>query len=77
MKPMLAIHTSYDPLVPVSIPNTYSTLVELAGTSSLFVQQFVKHDGHCAISPNEMSRGFEELRAWKNAGSRPVGGELK
>lgn len=76
-KPMLAIHTSYDPLVPVTIPNTYSTLVELAGTSNLFVQQFVEHDGHCAILPSEMSRGFEELREWKNNGTRPAGGELK
>jgi pimeloyl-ACP methyl ester carboxylesterase len=76
-KPMLAIHTSYDPLVPVTIPNTYSTLVELAGTQSLFVQQFVKHDGHCAILPAEISRGFAELREWKKNGTRPVGGELK
>jgi pimeloyl-ACP methyl ester carboxylesterase len=76
-KPMLAIHTSYDPLVPVTIPNTYSTLADLAGTSSLFVQQFVKHDGHCAILPEEMSRGFSELREWKNSGTRPIGGELK
>jgi pimeloyl-ACP methyl ester carboxylesterase len=76
-KPMLAIHTSYDPLVPVTIPNTYSTLVELVGTQSLFVQQFVKHDGHCAILPAEISRGFAELREWKNNGTRPVGGELK
>jgi hypothetical protein len=76
-KPMLAIHTSYDPLVPVTIPNTYSTLVELAGTQNLFVQQFVKHDGHCAILPAEVSRGFAELREWKKNGTRPAGGELK
>lgn len=76
-KPMLAIHTTYDPLVPVTIPNTYSTLVELAGTQSLFVQQFVKHDGHCAILPAEMSKGFAELREWKKNGVRPAGGELK
>jgi pimeloyl-ACP methyl ester carboxylesterase len=76
-KPMLAIHTSYDPLVPVTIPNAYSTLVELAGTQSLFVQQFVKHDGHCAIAPPEVARGFAELRDWKKNGTRPVGGELK
>ncbi|HVO98903.1 MAG TPA: DUF6351 family protein [Bryobacteraceae bacterium] len=76
-KPMLAIHTSYDPLVPVSIPNTYATLVELAGTQNLFVQQFVKHDGHCAILPEETSKGFSELVNWKKTGARPAGGELK
>jgi hypothetical protein len=76
-KPMLAIHTSYDPLVPVTIPNTYSTLVELAGTQSLFVQQFVKHDGHCQIHADEVAKGFAELREWKKNGTRPIGGELK
>jgi pimeloyl-ACP methyl ester carboxylesterase len=76
-QPMLAIHTSYDPLVPVTVPQAYSTLVELVGTQSLFVQQFVEHDGHCAILPEEISKGFSELRAWKKTGTPPAGGELK
>jgi pimeloyl-ACP methyl ester carboxylesterase len=75
-KPMLAIHTSYDPLVPVYIPNMYESTVEQAGSAALFVQQFVKHDGHCAILPDEISRGFTELRTWKATGSRPQGGEV-
>lgn len=76
LNPMLAIHTSYDPLVPVSIPNMYEATVELAGTERLFVQQYVPHDGHCAIQPEEIARGFAELRAWKSKGLRPQGGEL-
>ena len=75
-RPMLAIHTSYDPLVPVWIPNQYSTSVELAGTGNLFVQQYVNHDGHCAILPAEISRGFTELREWKSNGTRPRSGEV-
>ncbi len=74
--PMLAIHTSYDPLVPVWIPNTYNTTVELAGASNLYVQQFVKHDGHCTIAPDEIARGFSELRDWKSKGMRPHAGEV-
>jgi len=76
LNPMLAIHTSYDPLVPVWIPNSYETTAELAGTGNLFVQQYVNHDGHCAITPEEISRGFSELRAWKEKGTRPRGGEV-
>jgi pimeloyl-ACP methyl ester carboxylesterase len=75
-KPMLAIHTSYDPLVPVYIPNMYESTTESAGSGSLFVQQFVKHDGHCTILPGEISRGFAELREWKSSGVRPQGGEV-
>jgi pimeloyl-ACP methyl ester carboxylesterase len=74
--PMLAIHTSYDPLVPVWIPSAYETATEQAGDSNLFVQQYVNHDGHCAILPDEIRRGFSELIDWKEHGVRPSGGEV-
>ena len=76
MRPMLAIHTSYDPLVPVWIPNEYSSSADIAGSSNLFVQQYVNHDGHCAIQADEISRGFSELREWKSKGTRPHAGEV-
>jgi len=34
-----------------------------AGTQGLFVQQYVNHNGHCAITPDEIALGFSELRA--------------
>jgi pimeloyl-ACP methyl ester carboxylesterase len=73
-RPMLAIHTSYDPLVPVRIPARYPELVEQTGSSAMFVQQYVKHDGHCAISPSEVADGFAELREWKDKGLKPHAG---
>jgi pimeloyl-ACP methyl ester carboxylesterase len=73
-RPMLAIHTSYDPLVPVRIPARYPELVEQTGSSALFVQQYVKHDGHCQILPNEVAAGFTELREWKEKGVKPHAG---
>ncbi len=76
-KPMLAVHTTYDPLVPVTIPNMYTSLTEQAATSNLFVQQYVKHDGHCTILPGEVAKAFAELREWKSSGVRPTGGELR
>jgi pimeloyl-ACP methyl ester carboxylesterase len=76
-KPMLAVHTSYDPLVPPSIPNMYESLVEQAGTATHFVQEYVKHDGHCVILPNEIAKAFSRLREWKSSGVRPPGGELQ
>ena len=73
-RPMLAIHTTYDPIVPPWVPNTYSRLTEQMGTQNLFVQQYVKHDGHCAINNTEVARGFAQLREWKNHGVRPPAG---
>lgn len=75
--PMLAIHTTYDPLVPVRIPDLYPALAESNGASDLFVQQYVHHDGHCAIQPDEIAQGFSELRDWKNAGVKPHSGVHK
>ena len=72
--PMLAIHTSYDPLVPVRIPNMYPSIAERAGSQDLFVQQYVKHDGHCNIRPEEIAQGFQELRDWKDKGVKPPHG---
>ncbi len=71
---MLAIHTTHDALVPPWIPNMYSTLAERAGSDQLFVQQYVKRNGHCAILPAEIGRGFEQLRKWVAAGTRPPSG---
>jgi pimeloyl-ACP methyl ester carboxylesterase len=76
-RPMLAIHTSYDPLVPTYIPNMYQVLAEQSGSANLFVQQYVTHDGHCSILPAEVAQGFRELRAWKDQGVRPRGGAQK
>lgn len=72
--PMLAIHTSYDPLVPVRIPDRYPELAQQSGSQAMFVQQYVKHDGHCAILPAEIAAGFSELRAWKDTGVKPHSG---
>lgn len=72
--PMLAIHTTYDPLVPVRIPDLYPGIADRAGSADMFVQQFVEHDGHCTILPAEIGRGFTALREWKNHGTRPAYG---
>lgn len=72
LRPLLAIHTTYDPVVPAWIPNFYSSLAEQAGNAGLFVQHYVKHDGHCAIRPEEVSSGFAELRQWKESGTRSI-----
>ena len=76
-KPMLAVHTVYDPIVPAWVPNNYQVIAEGAGTSQWFVQQYVTHDGHCTITAPEIAKAFSELREWKASGVRPGGGELK
>ncbi|MEX2263414.1 MAG: hypothetical protein WD696_15765 [Bryobacteraceae bacterium] len=71
VRDMLAIHTTYDPLVPPWTTNPYAEIVDRAGRSNFFVQQYVKRDGHCAITPSEVMTGFRQLKEWKTTGKRP------
>jgi pimeloyl-ACP methyl ester carboxylesterase len=73
-RPLLALHTTYDPVVPSWVPREYALLTRSAGKGDLFVQQYVKRDGHCSITPEEIGRGFTQLRTWKTTGVKPNAG---
>jgi pimeloyl-ACP methyl ester carboxylesterase len=75
--PILAVHTTYDPLVPPRFPNRYALMTREAGNGNMFVQQYVKHDGHCNINAGEIGKAFAELRDWKASGNAPSAGWLK
>jgi pimeloyl-ACP methyl ester carboxylesterase len=72
LKPLLAVHTTYDPIVPAQTLEPYADAVERAASSEYFVQQYVKHDGHCNISGPEMGAALGELIRWKRTGARPT-----
>ena len=74
---MLAIHTSYDPVVSPAIPSDYFLTVREAGAGQYFVQQYVKRGGHCNIKASEVERGFTELLAWKKNAKAPKAGWLR
>ena len=76
-KPMLAVHTVFDPVVPVSQVTAYSHQVEGAGFSQNLVQQYVHRDGHCALSPDEVGASFDELVSWAHGAGRPTSGLLQ
>lgn len=75
-RPMLALHTLFDPYIPPPTLTLYSEMVESAGAGDRLVQQYVPHDGHCAITPQEIGRAFDELVSWSRGGQRPVAGVL-
>jgi pimeloyl-ACP methyl ester carboxylesterase len=77
-KPVLALHTTYDQLVPPAVPGNYYQLTRTTGSNDLFVVQYVKHDGHCNFKPEEIAAAFEELRRWAHeAKARPSSGWLQ
>jgi len=75
-KPMLAVHTTYDPIIPAETISVYADLVQRAGSSRNFVQQYVKADGHCNFSPADTVAALNELIQWKRKGTKPPAGPL-
>ena len=75
-RPMLALHTTYDPRIPGNTLTFYAEQVAIAGFSQNLVQQYVHRDGHCTFTPDEVGRSFDELIQWIHTGQRPVPGQL-
>ena len=75
-RPTLAVHDTYDPLIPAPTLSMYADHVAREGFTRNFVQQYVPRDGHCAISPEESARALDELVEWRRTGKRPVAGQL-
>lgn len=75
--PILSLHTTYDPLVPVDQANAYGDAVRVHGGDANYVQRFVSRNGHCTFTPAETVHAFQDLVKWKDAGTRPEAGEQK
>ncbi len=75
-RPMLALHTIYDPLIPATSLSLYASEVAHAGFADNLVQQYVHREGHCAFTSDEVGRAFDELVAWVHTGHAPPAGFL-
>ncbi len=76
-KPMLALHTAFDPLVQVQFLPLYYERVQAAGAAQNFVQQYVDSEGHCTFTTQEIGTAFDELVHWTHGGPPPPSGLLK
>ena len=76
-RPMLALHTVYDPIIPANSLALYAETVQGEGFGDNLVQQYVHHEGHCAFTQEEIGRAFDELVEWTHHGDRPTPGLLR
>ena len=74
--PMLTLHTTGDPLVPIFMEANYRRKVDAAGKGELLVQRAVRRPGHCQFSAAEQMRAFDDLSTWVAGGARPAGEDL-
>ena len=76
-RPMLALHTIYDPIVEPSQLALYNHQVQEVGFGANLVQQVVDREGHCNFTEDEVGDAFDEMVRWANGGPRPTPGVLK
>lgn len=75
-RPMLALHTTYDPLIPANSLTLYASEVAHAGYADHLVQQYVHREGHCTFTADEVGHAFDELLTWVHSGKSPQAGFL-
>jgi hypothetical protein len=73
-RPMLALHTIYDPVVPPTTLELYDHEVQAAGAGPNLVQQIVDREGHCNFTEDEVGSAFDDMVRWVHGGPRPTPG---
>lgn len=74
--PLLTLHNTGDLFVPISLEQSYRDIVEDAGNGRLLVQRAIRRAGHCAFSEEERMRAFDDLVAWVEGGTKPLGDDI-
>jgi len=69
--PVIALHTTYDEILPVFNYEYYEHLTEIKFTSEYYHQQYVIRDGHCNFTNEEVAEVFDNLLLWIKEGVRP------
>ena len=62
--PVLTLHTTRDPAIPIAHEAMFAASVAAAGGSGWLVQRSIDRWGHCAFSPGEVQAAFTDLVGW-------------
>jgi pimeloyl-ACP methyl ester carboxylesterase len=70
--PVLALHTTRDPIVPhhFHFPAYQAVLAE-TGNQHLFHTRLIDRFGHCSLSTDEVFGAFQDLETWADTGTPP------
>jgi hypothetical protein len=70
--PVVSIHSSNDPQVPVEVQREFQKRVEKAGSSALLVQAYTDEANHAQQSVAELGAALTTLTNWVDAGTKPT-----
>ncbi len=77
-KPTLLVHTIYDQLIPPTygVVN-FENMVHKQGKDSYFSVKYTNGQAHCAFTPEQTGKVFDELRHWVKTGNKVKAGFLE
>jgi pimeloyl-ACP methyl ester carboxylesterase len=74
--PVLTLHNTGDGWVPFGLQQSYRRRTLAAGTDHLLVQRAVRWPGHCVFDGETREQAFDDLIAWMERGTRPMGDDV-
>ena len=72
-RPLLAVDTEYDPVIPGWSAAEYIALLRKTGRAHLFARRVVAGEGHLTVGAADRIRAFQSLAKWERDGVRPAG----
>lgn len=72
LRPVLTLHTLYDPLVPVSHERDYLFTVTRAARENLLFQTYTNGNGHCNFTGEQLIAALTAITNWVNTGVKPT-----
>ena len=69
--PVLTLHNSRDPAIPISHESLFAAAVVDAGEIDRLVRRPINRWGHCAFTPAEIQTAFFDLVGWVTTGQKP------
>jgi len=70
------VRAIFDPMLAGYPSDRYAEIVQIAGRSDLFAQQYVRESGHDQLRVDQIRSAFNELRHWRLTGERPTPGAV-
>jgi pimeloyl-ACP methyl ester carboxylesterase len=58
--PLIAVHTTYDPMIPAAVQNYYASMLS-DESMPFFTQMVVNGAGHCAFPPDALEKAMTRL----------------
>lgn len=71
LDPVIALHTTYDGILPVNNYKYYEAATKIKHTNDLYSQNYIMRDGHCNFTIEEISDSFDQLIDWIKEGEKP------